>query len=217
MIDYPKEHDRLIQRLQENPNDMEARADLLRCNCLWAEENIKDNGPSWKNAALAREILQYGPLLLEMGQMAMLDLVHRACSRIRETLFTHPRLTVEILKLDREALYYIENETGHELGVTEDVQHEISRLETNIWYADRGELDHIKDDRSLRHDPIEWTAAWEEVIDQAEAQVDELLKGEPRGMGFCHMYWHTLATVLAERYGIDWRSPRVMNPRVHFD
>ena len=43
MIDFSKEHKTLLSRLAKNPNDMEARADLLRCNCLWAEENIKGN------------------------------------------------------------------------------------------------------------------------------------------------------------------------------
>lgn len=43
MIDFSKEHKTLLSRLAKSPNDMEARADLLRCNCLWAEENIKGN------------------------------------------------------------------------------------------------------------------------------------------------------------------------------
>ncbi len=217
MIDYPKEHELLIQRLKENPNDMEARADLLRCNCLWAEENIKEDGPSWKNAALANEVLEYAPLLLEMRQMNIFDLVHTVCDRIKDTLFKHPRLTVKMLKLNRSALYYIENETGHELGITEDVQHEISKLETNIWYADRGEFDKIQNDGFLKQDPVEWTARWEEVIDKAEEKVYYQLKEQPRGMGFCFSYWSALATVLATDYGIEWSSPHKMNPRVRFD
>ena len=123
---------------------MEARADLLRCNCLWAEENIKGNKNTWQNANLIREVLQYGPLLLETGEMSMYDLVYKTCDRIKRTIFSHPRLSVKILELEREALYRIEAETGHELGITEDVQHEISLLGTNIWYADRGEYDKIK-------------------------------------------------------------------------
>ena len=41
MIDFSKEHKTLLSRLAKNPNDMEARADLLRCNCLWAEGKQK--------------------------------------------------------------------------------------------------------------------------------------------------------------------------------
>ena len=57
----------------------------------------------------------------------------------------------------------------------------------------------------------------EEVIDAAEEKVAEILKKEHRYMGFCHMYWRTLATVLDEEYGIFWCSPQAMNPRVRFD
>lgn len=44
----------------------------------------------------------------------------------------------------------------------------------------------------------------------------EQLKDEPRGMGFCHIYWSTKRAALARR-GIEWRSPSAMNPRVMFD
>ena len=74
MIDFSKEHKTLLSRLAKSPNDMEARAYLLRCNCLWAEENIKGNKNTWQNANLIREVLQYGPLLLETGEMSMYDL-----------------------------------------------------------------------------------------------------------------------------------------------
>ena len=114
MIDFSKEHKTLLSRLAKNPNDMEARAYLLRCNCLWAEENIKGNKNTWQNANLIREVLQYGPLLLETGEMSMYDLVYKTCDRIKRTIFSHPRLSVKILELEREALYRIEAETGHE-------------------------------------------------------------------------------------------------------
>lgn len=119
--------------------------------------------------------------------------------------------------MEREALYRIEAETGHELGITEDVQHEISLLGTNIWYADRGEYDKIKDERHLKHDPVEWTARWEEVIDEAEAKAYTRLQEHPQGMGFCHAYWPTLSAILAEDYDIQWRSPSQMNPKILFD
>ena len=213
MIDFSKEHKTLLSRLAKSPNDMEARADLLRCNCLWAEENIKGNKNTWQNANLIREVLQYGPLLLETGEMSMYDLVYKTCDRIKRTIFSHPRLSVKILELERETLYRIEAETGHELGITEDVQHEISLLGTNIWYADRGEYDKIKNEGHLKHDPVEWTARWEEVIDEAEAKAYARLQEHPQGMGFCHAYW----PILAEDYDIQWRSPSQMNPKVLFD
>ena len=68
----------------------------------------------------------------------------------------------------------------------------------------------------LKVDPVQATTEWEEVIYDVETEVDEQLKDEPRGMGFCHIYWSTKRAALARR-GIEWRSPSAMNPRVMFD
>ena len=69
---------------------------------------------------------------------------------------------------------------------------------------------------SLKVDPIQASAEWEDVIYDVEKEVDEQLKGEPRGMGFCFMYWSAKRAALAKR-GIEWKSPNAMNPRVMFD
>ena len=53
-------------------------------------------------------------------------------------------------------------------------------------------------------------------LDEVEKEVDEQLKDEPRGMGFCFSYWSAKRAALARR-GIEWRSPSAMNPRVMFD
>ena len=68
----------------------------------------------------------------------------------------------------------------------------------------------------LTSDPIERTPQGEDVIYAVELEVDEILKDSHRGMGFCHEYWHTKRQVLA-KYGIDWKSPSMMNPGVIFD
>ena len=68
----------------------------------------------------------------------------------------------------------------------------------------------------LKFDPVERSERWEEIIYDVEKECDRLLKGEPRGMGFCFSYWATKSSVL-QKYGISWRSPSSMNPRVMFD
>ena len=68
----------------------------------------------------------------------------------------------------------------------------------------------------LKVDPVQATPEWEEVIYDVEKDVDEELEDEPRGMGFCHIYWSAKRAALARR-GIEWKSPSVMNPRVMFD
>ena len=69
----------------------------------------------------------------------------------------------------------------------------------------------------LKYDPIEDTAVYKAVIKDVEKELDELLKDKPRGMGFCHIYWYEKKRILKEKYGINWKSPAVMNPRVMFD
>jgi hypothetical protein len=68
----------------------------------------------------------------------------------------------------------------------------------------------------LKVDPVQATPEWEKVIYEVEKELDEQLKDEPRGMGFCHSYWSAKRAALARR-GIEWRSPSAMNPRVMFD
>lgn len=68
----------------------------------------------------------------------------------------------------------------------------------------------------LLFDPVERTPEWEEAVYDVEKECDRLLRGQPRGMGFCFAYWSAKRKVLA-RHGIEWRSPHQMNPRVMFD
>ena len=68
----------------------------------------------------------------------------------------------------------------------------------------------------LKVDPVQASPQWEEVIFEVEKELDEQLKDEPRGMGFCYRYWSAKRAALALR-GIEWRSPSAMNPKVMFD
>ena len=70
--------------------------------------------------------------------------------------------------------------------------------------------------RHLKVDPIQSSEKWEEVIYDVEKELDEELKDESRGMGFCHAYWSAKKAALARRE-IEWKSPRAMNPGVMFD
>lgn len=68
----------------------------------------------------------------------------------------------------------------------------------------------------LKNDPIQLTPEWEKSIYQVECECERRLENEPHGMGFCHTYWQTKRAVLAN-YGITWKSPSMMNPKVLFD
>lgn len=69
----------------------------------------------------------------------------------------------------------------------------------------------------LRTDPVEYTWEWEKIYYDVEDELDRRLANVPRQMGFCFQYWAMKRELLMEKYGIDWRSPSQMNPRVMFD
>ena len=69
----------------------------------------------------------------------------------------------------------------------------------------------------LTYDPVEDTDAYIAIKDEMEHELYDLMKDEPRGMGFCFHYWAAKQNLLQQKYGIEWHSPKQMNPRVMFD
>lgn len=179
------------------------------------EDNLKNCDRVWENAQLVREFLDYANHLNQFEHMV--NVLYVAAKRMLDVVIEHPRLKLEIMHLLYEVLRFIENRDMHELGMTEDLREEMRLYQRNIEAADKGDFDAVEQTGHLKHDPIEWTSQWEEVIDEADEIVYKNLKGQPRGMGFCFAFWHERATVLSEKFGIEWRSPSLMNPGVIFD
>ncbi len=69
----------------------------------------------------------------------------------------------------------------------------------------------------LRRDPVEYTWEWEEIYYDVEDRIDKRFASVPRHTGLCFRIWSAKRELLKEEYGIDWRSPAQMNPRVRFD
>lgn len=219
-MDYRKELERVREALKgiSKPYDNEALeliAEGMYGTVLVAEQNLSEQNNCWENSALVREFLGYASIL--EGYDHLLNAIYSATKRMAETIYDHPRLKVQFLEFFRKVIFRIEAQQGHELSIGEDIAEEISELEYNIYFADKCEYDQIKQSGHLKHDPIEWSARWEEVIDEADKITYSILTDHPRGMGFCHAYWHTRASILHEQFGIEWRSPSAMNPRVMFD
>ena len=199
------------------PYDNEALENMengMYCCALLAEQLLQEQRDGGEIGPLAKELLGYGTIL--EGYDHLLNCVQRSTERMADALSGHPRLKVKLLRLRLLALRRIESIQDHEISITEDILAEISELERNIAAADSGNFDQIKGSGMLKHDPVEWTARYEEVIDEVEKIVADRLADHPRGMGFCHAYWHELTEVLSD-YGIEWRSPSRMNPGVMFD
>ena len=168
-----------------------------------------------KNVALAKEALA---LLekLDDPEEGPLGKAY-ACNAILEQLseYDTPRFALEILR--RELAWLRESEEESDGLPAEDVEADIARLEAYID-PDGLSMDAVcqKYGRHLRFDPVERTARWEELFFEVEEECFRRLEGVPRGMGFCFPYWAAKRDVL-RKYGIDWKSPHMMNPRVIFD
>lgn len=202
--------------LSKDAGNADAACELVCADALLCEEYNRECGVNWRNAALCREIARYMPSIIELGDK--LTLAVNVCARAADSLFDHPRLKLRLLMLQHEA---VEARGGDEADDAEEGLDELSReiaaLQLNIIAADQKRWNDITESGYLRHDPVEWTEAYEDVIAEAQQKADERLKDVPRGMGFCFAWWHELADILMKDYGIRWRSPGLMNPRVHFD
>jgi hypothetical protein len=72
---------------------------------------------------------------------------------------------------------------------------------------------------SIVHDPIEDEPRYKNIFEVIDSEVDKLLKGHPMrdSMGFVHVFWKTKKEILKQKYNIDWKSPKEMNPHIIFD
>ena len=56
----------------------------------------------------------------------------------------------------------------------------------------------------------------ESIQDDLEKQIKQEI-GEPKGRGYCHLYWNTKKRILKEKYRIEWMTPSECNPQSRFD
>ena len=74
---------------------------------------------------------------------------------------------------------------------------------------------------SLYYDNVELTDVYKAVEKEVDELAERMVKKEhgikPGRMGFCVYFWSCKEKILKEKYGIEWRAPNTMNPRVMFD
>jgi hypothetical protein len=68
----------------------------------------------------------------------------------------------------------------------------------------------------LLRDPIEDEERVSMLLKEAQAKADAEIDSKVR-MGRCHGIWSRTKKIMKEEHGIDWYSPREMNPGVRFD
>ncbi|NVM04088.1 MAG: hypothetical protein HWN67_17285 [Candidatus Helarchaeota archaeon] len=71
----------------------------------------------------------------------------------------------------------------------------------------------------MKRDPIENDPEMKKIIDKAYKEAEIILaKHERRGkVGFSKIFARKVKEILKEKYGIDWKTPSEMNPRLKFD
>lgn len=201
--------------LVRDGSTLDAYWEICCGDVLVAEENLRDRDREWENASLAREFLDIADYLESYD--VMLDRLDAAASRMTDAISDHPSLKLRLLEFRLLVLNRIESMCGHETSLSEYLESDIGTYRHNIECADNGDFGNIRQTGHLKSDPVEWTSEYESVIDEVLKKVSARLKGHPRGMGFCHAFWYAKAAVLREDYGIEWRSPAVMNPGTMFD
>ena len=80
----------------------------------------------WKVTALAEKFAGAADVL--KGYEHMLSCLYPLTRDMIELLTDHPRLKLRLCRIQLDTLRYLEAVSGHELGITEDMEQEIERL-----------------------------------------------------------------------------------------
>ena len=70
--------------------------------------------------------------------------------------------------------------------------------------------------RGLKNDPIEQSEKYLAIYDEMERIVQGLIEQEGRLSRTPDQYWNIKRDVLQFHFGIEWKSPRILNPTVRF-
>lgn len=227
-VDY---YDCMIRMIENE--DTERVEDLARLQlyALLAETytELEDYRPIYKLAQEVLEMIRHEDVAWE----AMAETLPRIIDAVAETVYHHAeyeQLLIYILMA-----FKTENLTDEFKGRVRKWMKLHLLLEESDWIDFRltKELERAMADMftqtelfkimldpkigHLRTDPVEYTREWEKIYYDVEDELDRRLANVPRQMGFCFQYWAMKRELLMEKYGIDWRSPSQMNPRVMFD
>ena len=221
----------LIEMLLAEHANLSNAAELLELYALLAETyvELEDYRPVKDIAYKVRDIIRCG----EANWEVLEETVPRIIDAVNDTVYNHASydLTVMFLrkalkegKLDEnlkgrarrllKLRILLEDVNSHESFFSRDLQEAIADL-----FTSQELMKIIIDPRigHLRCDPVEYTFRWEDIYYEMERRLDERFANAPRHMGFCFRYWNAKRELLKEEYGIDWKSPARMNPRVKFD
>ena len=148
-----------------------------------------------------------GDVYTVIGRFSLAAIYHYKALEYAKKLEKTPSNVKDVLyRLLRDRNYYIDDDC-------EDVYELVKGL-LPIETIDSLFNERKKSRRSLKHDPVEMSEEYLNVIDEVEEKVDQ--NRTIYGLGACHEIWHLKFQYLLEK-GIVWSSPSMLNPRVRFD
>lgn len=73
--------------------------------------------------------------------------------------------------------------------------------------------------RHIKRDPKENDPKYSQIIEKAGIEAEKIVDKEcpDASLGRCHLVWYEQKRILKEEHGIDWKTPREMNPLTRFD
>ncbi len=150
-----------------------------------------------------------------MGLSADKALLYEKLKALYDSIdVAHPRLSRKLI----HALYILSRDAGFTVGDKEWLEAEKRYWDENMYCADKSTEIKPHAKAACLQDPIEWSEAWEKVIDEVDEMVEEEL-GEvhPNRSDYGEREWTVRARILAEKYDIVWHSPKDLNPDMTFN
>lgn len=221
----------LIEMIVNENANLSNAAELLELYALLAETlvELEDYRPVKEIAYRVRDIIRCNEASWEVIE----ETVPRIIDAVNDTVYHHASYDLALMFLRKAFLdgklgpdlkgrarrllklrILLEDADGYDSFFSKELQDAIADLFTPR------ELMKIIADPAIGHlrcDPVEYTYRWENIYYEVERRLDERFANAPRHMGFCFKYWEAKRHLLKEEYGIDWKSPSQMNPRVMFD
>lgn len=162
----------------------------------------------WKNIPMAREALH---LLKDRRKCRTAAQAKAFCKKVLSNELISPTDTP---RLYLSYLDYYHRLLGSAYYKGELTDRLLNAIDPD--YSDEEFLADLEECHQRRHDPVQRTPQWEEIIYDVERECEARLQGVKRQRGYCHKYWSVKKEILAQ-YGIDWKSPARMNPHIKFD
>ncbi len=199
----------------------EAHRDMCCAYVILIIKNYREGEEEWLTGPMAKSFVEDAEVLLSLDDKESdtadyLQSIYNCLSYLTDYISERPRLLARLYRMNVEVIARLGSVVDADGNGLTKARKDVEWVEANIKAADEMRYNDIVNRSHLKHDPLEWTREWEDVIDDVDVEAYKKLGGYRRGMGFCFAFWSARHTALRKR-GLSWRDPQMMNPGVMFD